>query len=95
MPKTTARWRREIMGEKKPSRQRRLRTTRLQINAVIALIVLAGLSAGFMAILLVNELEAHEHQAVIALLGSCIYAVVHIAKTWADDNDEDANGGER
>ena len=66
-----------------------MKATKLQVNAIIALVILGLLSAGFMLILFLNELETYEHQAVIALLSGCVWAIVHIAKTWAGDDDRE------
>ena len=66
-----------------------MKSTKLQTNAIIALLILAGLCAGFMFMLLVNDLTAAEHQAIVGLLAGCVWAIVHIAKEWAADPNED------
>ena len=75
------------MGEPQ-KKERRLRTTRIQINALVALIVLATMGGGLMFMLALNNLTAHQFTTLSHLLGLVVGATVYVVKHFAT-TDED------
>ena len=77
-------------------------TTRLQINAIIALLFLGAITWRLTDIIRLNNLETHEIQIVGAALMASVGGVVYVVKLFASDNldggdnsdSDDSDGGE-
>lgn len=59
-----------------------MRTTRIQINALLVIIILACIAAGLMYMLIHNDLGCNSGE-VLGILAAIIVALVWIAKEWA------------
>ena len=66
-----------------------MRFTRIQINALVALIILAVMGGGLMFMLALNDLTAHQFTTLSHLLGLVVGATVYVAKHFATTDEED------
>ena len=68
-----------------------MKVTTLQINAILALLVLGAITWRLLDIIRANDLAAHESQILGGALITCIGGIVWVVKMFASDND-DASG---
>lgn len=61
--------------------------TRVQINAIIALLVLGGVTWRLLDIIRINDLEAHESQILGVALASCVGGIVYVARLFASQKE--------
>ncbi len=65
--------------------------TKIQINAILALVVLGAITWRLLDIIRANDLQAHESQILGAALGACVAGIVYVCKLFAaakDDGDD-------
>lgn len=63
-------------------------TTRLQVNAIIALIVLGTITWRLLDIIRANDLQTHESQILGGALITCVGGIVYVVKLFATDRDD-------
>ena len=65
--------------------------TKLQINAIIALVILGAITWRLIDVIRINNLETHEIQIIGAALMAGVGGIVFVVKLFASDNE--SNGG--
>ena len=67
-------------------------TTKLQVNALLALVVLGTITWRLLDIIRANDLAAHESQILGGALITCVGGIVYVVKLFASDKDDGGKG---